>query len=164
MLPDLLSIGPLTIHTYGLLVALGFAAAFASTLRLSPAYGLGFHQVMDMGFIGIVAGVAGSRLLFVLFNPSHFFARPLEMFKIWEGGLVFSGGLVAVAGAMLFYSRRHGISFLRIGDLWTPGVALGQSLGRVGCFMAGCCYGKPLDAPWSVVFTDPVSLAPLHIP
>lgn len=163
MLPDLFSIGPLTIHTYGLLVALGFAAAFALTLRLSSAYGFGFQQVMDMGFIGIVAGVAGSRLLFVLINPSHFFAHPLEIFKIWEGGLVFSGGLVAVAGAMLFYSRRHGISFLRIGDLWTPGVALGQSLGRIGCFMAGCCYGKPLAAPWGVIFTDPGSLAPLDI-
>ncbi|PKN24272.1 MAG: prolipoprotein diacylglyceryl transferase, partial [Deltaproteobacteria bacterium HGW-Deltaproteobacteria-21] len=70
MLPDLLSIGPLTIHTYGLLVALGFAAALALTLRLSSAYGFGFQQVVDMGFIAIVAGVVGSRLLFVLINPS----------------------------------------------------------------------------------------------
>ncbi|RJR33779.1 MAG: prolipoprotein diacylglyceryl transferase [Desulfobacteraceae bacterium] len=164
MLPDLLSIGPVTIHTYGILVALGFATAFLLTVRLSRSYGLGFQQVVDMGLIGIVAGVVGSRLLFVLLNYSHFLTRPVETLKLWDGGMLFSGGLIAVAGAMLFYSRKHGISFLRLGDLWAPGVALGQALGRIGCFMAGCCYGKTLDAPWSIIFTHPDSLAPLNIP
>ncbi|RJR38569.1 MAG: prolipoprotein diacylglyceryl transferase [Desulfobacteraceae bacterium] len=164
MLPDLLSIGPVTIHTNGLLVALGFAAAFLLTVRLSRFYGLGFQQVVDMGLIGMSAGVAGSRLLFILLHYSHFLARPVEMLKIWDGGLIFSGGLIAVAGAMFLYSRKHGISFLRLGDLWAPGVALGQALGRLGCFMAGCCYGKIMDAPWSIIFTHPDSLAPLNIP
>jgi phosphatidylglycerol:prolipoprotein diacylglycerol transferase len=164
MFPDLFSIGPVTIHTYGILVALGFATAFSLTVRLSRSHGLGFQQVVDMSLVGIVAGVVGSRLLFVLIHPSHFSAHPLEIFKIWEGGLVFSGGVIAVATAMFFYSRRHNISFLRIGDLWSPGVALGQAFGRIGCFTAGCCYGKPLDAPWSVLFTDPEALAPLNIP
>jgi phosphatidylglycerol:prolipoprotein diacylglycerol transferase len=164
MYPDLLSIGPLTIHTYGLLVAIGFLGAFALTSWLARAYSLGYQQVMDMGFAGLVWGIIGSRLLFVLIHPSHFRAHPLEIFKIWEGGLVFSGGLLAVAGAMFWYSRRSRIPFRTIGDLWAPGVALGQATGRIGCFMAGCCYGKPLDGPWSVVFTRPDSLAPLNIP
>lgn len=164
MFPDLFSIGPLTIHTYGLSVAVGFLAAFALTAWLARSHSLSHQQVVDMGFVGVVWGIMGSRLLFVLIHPSYYRAHPLEIFKIWEGGLVFSGGLLAVAAAMFLYSRRKRIPFRRIGDLWAPGVALGQAIGRIGCFMAGCCFGKPLDCPWAVVFTDPSSLAPLHVP
>jgi phosphatidylglycerol:prolipoprotein diacylglycerol transferase len=163
MFPDLFSIGPLTIHTYGVSVAVGFLAAFALTARLARSYFLNYQQVADMTFVGVVWGISGSRLLFVLIHPSHFWAHPLEIFKIWEGGLVFSGGLLAVAGAFFVYSRRNRVPFRRIGDLWAPGIALGQAVGRIGCFMAGCCFGIPLDSPWSVVFTHPRSLAPLNV-
>jgi phosphatidylglycerol:prolipoprotein diacylglycerol transferase len=64
---------------------------------------------------------------------------------------------------MGWYLRKHNLSLWKVGDLWSPGVALGQSIGRIGCFMAGCCYGKPTDLPWGVVFTHPLSLAPLHV-
>lgn len=164
MFPDLFSIGPLTIHTYGLLVAAAFIAALTMTARLARAYSISRQQVMDMAFVGVVWGILGSRILFILFHPSHYWAHPLEMFKVWEGGLVFSGGLVAVAAGMFLYSRHSQISFRRIGDLWVPGVALGQAIGRIGCFMAGCCFGRPLDNPLGVVFTHPDSLAPLNIP
>jgi phosphatidylglycerol---prolipoprotein diacylglyceryl transferase len=117
-----------------------------------------------MAFVSIVWGMVGARLLFVMINFPHFRAHPIDALKIWQGGLVFSGGLVAVVVSLLWYSRRHGLSFRMLGDLCAPGVSIGQAIGRIGCFMAGCCYGKPTGGPCSVVFTHPDSLAPLNIP
>jgi phosphatidylglycerol:prolipoprotein diacylglycerol transferase len=97
-------------------------------------------------------------------NFSHYKAHPVDIIKIWEGGLVFSGGLVAVVLVMIWYLRRHRLSFRPMGDLCAPGIAIGQAIGRLGCFMAGCCYGRPTDLPWAVTFTHPQSLAPLNTP
>jgi phosphatidylglycerol:prolipoprotein diacylglycerol transferase len=164
MFPNLFSLGPLTLHTYGLFVALGFTAGLLVTLWQGRTYGLSSQQVMDMAFVSIVSGIIGSRLLFVFINLPYYTAHPLDALKIWQGGLVFSGGLVAVALTLLWYGRRQHLSFWKIGDLCAPGLSLGQALGRIGCLMAGCCYGKPTDSPWAVLFTHPDSLAPLNIP
>ena len=164
MYPNLFSIGPLTIHSYGLFVALGFAVAFLVSLRLGKAHGINTQQITDMGLIMILMAIIGSRLTYVVMNFSHYKAHPVDIFKIWEGGLVFSGGLVTVVIVMVWYFRRHQLSFWGMGDLWAPGIAIGQALGRMGCFMAGCCYGKPTDLPWAVTFTHPQSLAPLNTP
>jgi phosphatidylglycerol:prolipoprotein diacylglycerol transferase len=164
MYPNLFSIGPLTIHTYGLFVALGFTVALLVTLRMGKAQGIKTQQVMDMGFIMILMAIIGSRLTYVIMNFSRYRANPIDIVRIWEGGLVFSGGLVAVVIVMAWYIRRHHLSFWRMGDLWAPGIAIGQAIGRLGCSMAGCCYGKPTDLPWAVTFTHPQSLAPLNTP
>lgn len=164
MFPDLFSIGPLTIHTYGLFVAIGFIVAILVTIRLGKPQGIEAQQVMDMGFIMIIWAIIGSRLTYVLMNLSYYLNRPMEILKIWEGGLVFSGGLILVLLAMGWYLKRHHLSFWKIGDLWAPGIAIGQGIGRIGCFMAGCCYGKPTDLRWGVIFSHPKSLAPLNVP
>lgn len=164
MFPDLFTIGPLTIHTYGLFMAAGFFLGIIVTLELAKMEGIGPHQVMDMGFIMILSAVIGSRLMHILLNITYYTREPLAIFKIWEGGLVFSGGIIAVILAMFWYKERHDLSILKIGDLWAPGVAAGQAVGRIGCFMAGCCYGKPTTLKWGVVFTHPNSLAPTYIP
>jgi phosphatidylglycerol:prolipoprotein diacylglycerol transferase len=100
--------------------------------------------------------------MYVLMNLSHYLQNPLDIFKIWEGGLIFSGGMIFVILVMFFYVRRHHLSLLRFGDLWAPAAALGQGIGRIGCFMAGCCYGRPTGLRWGIVFTHPDSLAPLN--
>lgn len=164
MFPDLISIGSVSLHTYGLFVAAGFLAGLRVAVRLGKSAGVTPQQTLDMGFLMIVAAVVGSRLFYVLINIPHYVERPVDVFKIWQGGLVFSGGIVAAMGTVLWYTRRHGLPFWKIADMWAPGMALGQGIGRIGCFMAGCCYGKPTDAPWGVVFTHPHSLAPLHVP
>ncbi len=164
MFPDLFSIGPLTIHTYGLFVALGFASALWVSVWAGEKEGFTSQQILDLGFLILVWAIIGSRLLYVLMNPGHYLENPLDIVRIWSGGLVFSGGLAAVVIVMAFHLRRRGISVLKVGDVLAPGIALGQAVGRIGCFMAGCCYGRPADVPWAVVFTDPGSLAPLHIP
>ena len=165
MYPDLFSIGPLTIHTYGLFVAIGFAVGLIVTVKIGNAQGIKPQQAMDMGFIMILSAIIGSRLGYALINLSYYRDHPFDIFKVWQGGLVFSGGLVAVMLVMSWYIKRHHLSFWKMGDLWAPAVAIGQSFGRIGCFMAGCCYGKPTDLQWGVVFTHPQSLArPLNIP
>ncbi len=163
MHPDLFSIGPLTLHTYGLFVAIGFISALLVTVKIAKTSGLNAHQVTDLGFVMILWTVIGSRLMYVLFNASFYLAHPLHIFKVWEGGLVFSGGLLAAVLALAWTKKKQGLSFWAVADLWAPGVALGQAIGRIGCFMAGCCYGRPTDMPWGFIFSHPRSLAPLHM-
>jgi len=164
MFPDLFSIGPFTLHTYGLFVAAGFLSGLVAAVKIGKSEGISPQQTMDMGFFMIAAAIVGSRLLYVLMNLSYYLERPLDMVKMWEGGLVFSGGIVCVILIVLWYTRRHGLGFWKTADIWAPGMALGQAIGRIGCFMAGCCYGKPTGSDWGVVFTDPRSLAPLNVP
>jgi len=163
MFPDLFSIGPFTLHTYGLFVAFGFFAGLAVAVKTGKSEGLGPQQVMDMGFIIIFAAITGSRLMYVLINISHYLERPADIFKVWQGGLVFSGGIICVVLAVGWYARRHGLSIWKVADLWAPAAAIGQGIGRIGCFMAGCCYGKPTGSEWGVVFTHPHCLAPANI-
>jgi len=167
MFPELFSIGPLTLHTYGLLIAIGLVVGIIVTSWIGRSQGIEFQKIMDMGLIIIITGIIGSRLAYVLINFSYYKTNPVDIIKLWNGGLVFSGGLIAVLLVMAWYARQTGNSLWQIGDLWAPAAAVGQAIGRIGCFMAGCCYGKPTDMPWGVVFTDTRSLIPqdmLNIP
>ncbi len=164
MHPDLFSIGPLTLHTYGLFVALGFIAGILITIKLGKSMKIPSNSVMDMGFIIILSGLAGSRLIYIIINFSHYVANPLDIIKLWQGGLVFNGGLVAVIIVLFLYARHHRLNIWTLGDLWSPAATIGQAIGRIGCFFAGCCYGKPTDVPWAVIFTNPKSIATLNIP
>ena len=160
MFPELFSIGPLTLHTYGLFVAIGLVAGIFITIPIGRSLGIDFQKVMDMGLIIIITGIIGSRLAYVLMNFSYYKTNPVDIIKLWNGGLVFSGGLIAVLLVAVWYARQIGLSMWQMGDLWAPGAAIGQAIGRIGCFMAGCCYGRPTDMPWGVVFTDTRSLIP----
>ena len=164
MFPQLFSIGPFTIHTYGLFAVLGFAGGAALAVKTGKDRGFQPRQVMDMAFAMVLWAIVGSRLLYIFMNLSHFRDHPLDALKVWQGGLVFSGGLLAVALAMAWYLRRRRLSFWAAGDLWAPALALGEAVGRIGCFMAGCCFGKPTDLPWGVVFSHPQAPGPLNIP
>ena len=164
MFPDLFSIGPFTLHTYGVFVAFGFLVVLLVAVRIGKKERIPAQRIMDMGFIIILSAIVGSRAMYVLMNIPHYRSHPWDIFKIWEGGLVFSGGIIVVIPTIAWYVRRHHLSFWSICDLWAPAVALGQGIGRIGCLMAGCCYGKPTDLKWGIVFTHPRSLAPLNLP
>ncbi|MBN1905766.1 MAG: prolipoprotein diacylglyceryl transferase [Deltaproteobacteria bacterium] len=164
MHPELFSIGPLTLRTYGLFVALGCLAGLATAIRLGKSKGLDSNRILDMGFIVILSGLIGSRLLYIIINLPDYIANPLNIFKIWEGGLVFSGGLVAVIIVVLIYARKYNYNLWTICDLWSPAASIGEGIGRIGCFFAGCCYGRSCDLPWAVTFTDPKTIAIPNIP
>jgi phosphatidylglycerol:prolipoprotein diacylglycerol transferase len=156
-------VGPFTLHTYGVLVALGFLAAVLVVLRGARREGFPAEPVLDVAFVAVLAAIVGSRLLYVLFNLREYTAEPLRALKIWEGGLVFHGGLLLALPLCLLAVRRSGLPAWEVADVFAPAIALGQAIGRLGCFAAGCCYGAPWDPPFCVTFTHPESLAPLNV-
>ena len=167
MYPVLVKIGPLTIHTYGFLIASGFLIALWLAVRQSKKEGLQHEKIIDLGFYTLIAAIAGSRIFYVLTNLSYFIANPMDMIKIWEGGLVFYGGVLFAVPVAIWFAKRKGLPLWQTADIWAPSIAIGHAIGRIGCFCAGCCYGKPAEnIPWAVIFTDVDSLAikgvPLH--
>ena len=164
MHPILLQFGRLTIYTYGLFIALGFFAALWIASREARRLGIDPKRIQDLGLLALVAALVGSRLFYVLVEWEYFVRHPLKVFEIWKGGLVFYGGFVVAALASLAYIRHYGLPVWATGDAIAPGLALGHAIGRIGCFFAGCCYGKECALPWAVTFTDPRGLAPLNVP
>src|SRR5215813_5228134 len=134
------------IHTYGLLLAGGFVAAVSLSARLAEREWPGEEgerkreQVLDLSFWVLVSALVGSRVLFIIVNWKDYAADPKKIFSL-GGGLVFYGGLLGAISASLIYARRNGIDFLRLADVAMPTISLGQALGRLGCFAAGCCWG-----------------------
>lgn len=167
MYPVLVRLGPLTIHTYGFLIATAFLVALWLAAGQARKIGLTYDKVTDQAFYTLVAGLAGSRLFYVATNWSYYAANPLDIVKIWEGGLVFYGGVLMALPVAVYMAKKDALPLWDAADIWAPSIALGHAIGRLGCFCAGCCYGKPAGGlPWAVVFNDPGTLAvkgvPLH--
>ncbi len=165
MHPIIFQLGPLTLYSYGAMLALGAGLGLITLSRLARANGLDPDRVSSLALWVLLAAIAGSRLVFVLLEPASFLARPWRVFFFWEGGLVFYGGLAGGLLTGVLLARRWGIPFLKLLDCFAPSLALGQAIGRIGCFLAGCCYGLPWDGGWcAVTFTDPHTLAPPGLP
>lgn len=162
MHPELIRLGPLTLHWYGVLVASAFLAAIWWSMREADRRGLDRNVVPDLAFWVVIGAIVGARLLYILIDLPYFLDNPLQMVAFWEGGLVFSGGL-AVASVLGYWKMRRQPRKLEWCDSIAPGIALGQGIGRLGCFMAGCCYGAKTHMPWGVIFSDPNSLAPIGV-
>ena len=163
MYPILLKIGPINIYTYGSLLCLAFLAALWVAGREAQRVGLSPGRIWDLGFYILVAAIVGARALEVFLNLHRYAEKPLDIFKLWDGGLAFQGGLILAFLTALAYIRRHGLPVWGTLDSLALGIPLGQSIGRIGCFMAGCCYGRTTDLPWGVTFTHPQTLAPLGV-
>jgi len=164
MWPILFDWGPVTLHTYGALVALGFFFGAMVTASLAGRRGIPRETVLDLVWVAAVSGLAGARAFYVLLQWDYFAHQPLEILKIWQGGLVWYGGVLAAVPALLFWLKKKNLPAPLMADLLAPGVALGHAVGRLGCFAAGCCFGRVCDLPWAVVFTHPDSLAPRGLP
>jgi phosphatidylglycerol:prolipoprotein diacylglycerol transferase len=164
MHPILFKIGPITIYTYGFLLAVAFLCAIFVAGREAQRLGIPGGEFFDLCFYLILAALVGSRLLFIILDPRTFLSHPLKIFALWEGGLDFQGGLFLALVVAFFFIRRHGMPWRPTLDALALGAPLGQFFGRMGCFMAGCCYGKPTDLPWAVTFTNPNTLCPLRVP
>ena len=163
MYPILIEFGFFKIFTYGLLVATGFLVAILLASSRAEKEGLDSQKVLDLCFYVMVSALLGARLLYVIVEYRYFLDSPLEIFKFWKGGLVFYGGLILGVLISLWYLKRNQMPMWKTADLLAPSIALGQLIGRWGCFFAGCCYGKKTDVAWGITFTDPRSLAPLEI-
>jgi phosphatidylglycerol:prolipoprotein diacylglycerol transferase len=164
MHPILLQIGSLKLYTYGLFVALGFITAIWFTKRNAKFYGVPDQIVSDLFFTVLISALAGARILYILINLDAYKNNLLDVFKIWNGGLVFFGGFLGGALGAIIFLRIKKMDIWKTADVIAPGLALGHSVGRFGCFFAGCCYGKTCDLPIALTFTNPDSLAPLNVP
>ena len=150
MLPLLFKIGPIPIHTYGVMIAIGFLLAISIAKRLALRSRIDPDKLIDLMFWSLIVGFAGSRILFVITRLHDFAAEPLAVFRVWEGGLVFLGAPIAVVPFVAWFLRKHKMPTWSSVDAIVPGVTIAHALGRVGCLASGCCYGKPTELPWGV--------------
>ncbi len=165
MHPILIKIGPLTIHTYGVFIAIGFLLALALAVRQAKKQGISADKIIDLGFYMLLAAIIGSRIFFVIVNLDFYLRNPLAIFKIWEGGLVFYGGVAFAVPTAIWYIKKKGLDLWNTTDIFAPSLAIGHAIGRLGCFSAGCCHGRPAEGLfWSVTFSDPECLAPIGMP
>ncbi len=164
MHPVLFEIGSLKIYSYGVLVAIGFLAAIRVAAGEIGRRGMDIEKFYDLAFWLVLGAIVGSRLFHVLVFRDTYVRDPLEILRLWNGGLVFYGGFLGAVAAAVVFLRRHRIPFLPVADAGALGIPLGLFFGRLGCTAAGCCFGKPSAVPWAVTFTDPASLAPLYVP
>lgn len=154
MHPVAFNIGSVSIHWYGILVALGFVAGFWTASRRAPLDGLHSETVADIGPWLIVGGLVGARILYVItYWQDDFAGGPwTDVFKVRQGGLVFYGGFIGAVLCGVFYVRKNKIPTWKMADALAPSIALGHAFGRLGCLMTGCCYGKVCTLPWSIQF------------
>lgn len=142
MYPELFTIFGITVYSYGLLVAIGFFAGMTYITKYSDNIPVKKDQMYDFLFYLIVVSIIGARLLYVLVNIDSFIQHPLDIIKVWQGGLVFYGGFIAAVLYALIYCKYKKINIKRLADVFAPALALGHSFGRIGCLLSGCCYGK----------------------
>ena len=163
-----LHVGEYSIATYGLFYLAAFLGAIALMSRLATHVGVPFWKFVDLAFQFCIAGEIGSRLFFILVEWQAFFGGQISMRQFLLAGRVVLGGIVVGAAYGIWLFRKHRLPVLAVLDAGLAGVPLGMGLGRLGCFMSGCCYGKPTDWWWGITFTDPVcnriSGTPLHVP
>ncbi len=154
MYPKLISIGSFYIPTYGVLVALGFLAGLGITMRLARRAGLPPDQITNLAIYCAMAGIAGAKLFMFLFDFGDYLHHPEQIFTLetLQAAGVFHGGFIVALLVAVFYIRRQKLPVLGTMDVFAPGVAIGQAIGRLGCFAAGCCWGRECDLPWGVHF------------
>jgi phosphatidylglycerol:prolipoprotein diacylglycerol transferase len=168
MYPELFSIGPITVYTYGVLLAASYLLGLQFAIARARRWGLDEKRVLDLGIYIIIAALVGAKLLLVITDFDTFRASPADLLSLARSGGVFYGGLITAVGVAFWYIHRHGMPFWTTCDAFAPGIALGHVTGRLGCFAAGCCYGRATNVPWAVIFTNPQAAAnvgtPLGIP
>lgn len=159
---ELFTIGPVTIYGYGLMIAIGIIAAYLNTERLAKKSGLDPDPVFNILIIGVGSGIVGAKLLYYITVLDEIIANPKLLLNFMEGFVVYGGIIFGILGALL-YCKKKKLPFLNYLDCAAPSIALAQGFGRIGCYLAGCCYGTQMDSPLSITFTNS-AYAPNNVP
>ncbi len=159
MFPHLFELGRFAIPTYGVLVATGVLIGLFISVRNSAKQGIKAENAWDFGIAVVLAGIIGSKILYVILEWHSQYSVGQNLREIFsldtlQSGGVFSGGLIASFLVAWWFLRKHQMPALATCDAFAPGLAMGHAIGRVGCFAAGCCYGKPTDHWWGVTFKN----------
>src|SRR5919109_7236 len=168
MYPRLFEIGPITLYTYGVLLAAAYLLGLKLAMVRARQRGLDANRVLDLGIYIIISALVGAKLLLLVIDFRTFSAEPRELLTLMRSAGVFYGGLILAVTVALWYIRRVGLPLWTTCDVFAPGIALGHVVGRFGCLFAGCCFGRPTTKPWGITFTDPFAAAnvgtPLGVP
>lgn len=166
MHPIMIQAFGLSIHSYGVMLAVGFMVGISLAAREAVRTGLDPEKVLNLAFWILLSSIVGSRLFHCAVFYPEYLRQPLRILKLWEGGLVFYGGFLAAVTAAVLYTRIHRLNFWRVGDVLMPSVILGLVFGRIGCTLAGCCYGKPAgpDFAFAITFHNPLGLGVKNVP
>jgi len=141
MHPLICKVGPFAIYSYGVMLAFAFLVSSYLAKKKAQTVGISPEIIFNLAFIAFIFGIIGGRLLYVIFNFDYYIDNLSEIFKLWHGGLSWFGGLFLGSVAGIVYINRKGLCVYKVLDVIVPFVALGQAIGRIGCFLNGCCYG-----------------------
>jgi len=162
--PKLFELGPFTVYTYGVLLAVSYLIGLKMAMSRAKTRGLDSNRVLDLGIYIIIAALVGAKALLAIVDFNVYWNNPREILSLLRSGGVFYGGLILAVAVAFRYILKHGMPLWTTCDVFAPGIALGHVTGRLGCFAAGCCYGKATDVSWAVVFTDPLAAAQAGTP
>ena len=164
MHPILIEVGPLTLRWYGLMIALGFLAGYHWFRKRASHLGLSDKETSNLLFLLFISGILGARTYYVIWNWNTFFStHPREIFMIHHGGLVFFGGFLTACVVFILWTRWKKYPLALLADTLSPSLALGHAIGRLGCFMNGCCYGRECGYPWAVRLNSPPEIAGIAV-
>lgn len=152
MYPTILKVGSFAIHSYGLLLAVGFLLAIQIFVHRGKRRGIPEDSLHTVSLVILILAIVGGRGLFVLTHWSEYANDLWGIFRLWEGGLMLYGGYILAIAGSIAYVRRAGLPLWKMADAAAPAMALGIGIGRLGCFLNGCCFGLPTTLPWGVKF------------
>ncbi len=159
MHPELFQIGPFTVHSYGVMLALSFLIGIYFAVNRAEKRGIKGEEIVNLGFVIILSSIIGSRLFYVLFHVGEFKGRWIYAFwPVQEDGTIGLGGLILLGGFILsflsaiLYIQYKKLNFWKVTDSIVPSIAIGVFLTRIGCYLNGCCFGKACELSWGVQF------------
>jgi phosphatidylglycerol---prolipoprotein diacylglyceryl transferase len=164
MHPILFEIGNWPVYSYGVLLALAYLAGLQMAVVRARRRQIDAAKVMDLGIYLIIAALVGAKLMLIAVDFDYFRHQPRELLSLVRAGGVFYGGLLAALAVGLWLVGRYKLQPWTVADLIAPGIALGHVVGRFGCLLAGCCYGRPTSVPWAITFTNPAAATNVGTP
>ena len=166
MFPKLFEYSWFVIHTYGFLLAVAFLVGLSVSARAGRLQQVDPAKIYDLGLYIAISALVGSKALLLITEMSYYVDHPREIFSLatLRSGGVYYGGFILAVVVGVTMAKRMKLPVWRVADCTAPGIALGQSIGRLGCFAAGCCYGKPTHSVFGVTFTNPYSHETVGVP
>ena len=159
MYPLLFDLGFVSVYSYGVILAAAYVLALRYAIHRARRADLDGQRIFDVGFVGIIGALVGAKLMLVVVDFGRYASDPSQLMGLVSSAGVFYGGLLLAVPVCWWYIRRSRLPLWTTCDMFAPGIALAQGVGRMGCLLAGCCYGQPTEAPWGITFTSTLAAA-----